>query len=123
MEGGADDFKTEDADDAGRGVDLRCDHLGQEMEDIVGKGGACHTVLPHNVIGRRIPREDERSALCRCTKCRTDGCCVTPHAAEDEERMVGEVAALVWHQCPDGYYPPDERTGPVEEHFRTTWRR
>ena len=37
-----------------------------------------------------------------------------------EERMVGEVAALVWHQCPDGYYPPDERTGPVEEHFRTT---
>ena len=37
-----------------------------------------------------------------------------------EERMVGEVAALVRHQCPDGYYPPDERTGPVEEHFRTT---
>lgn len=37
-----------------------------------------------------------------------------------EERMVDEVAALVWHQCPDGYYPPDERTGPVEEHFRTT---
>lgn len=37
-----------------------------------------------------------------------------------EERMLGEVAALVWHQCPDGYYPPDERTGPVKEHFRTT---
>ena len=89
MEGGADDFKTEDADDAGGGIDLRCDHLGQEMEDIVGKGWACHTVLPHNVIGRRIPRENERSALCRCTKCRTDGCRVTSDAAEDEERMVG----------------------------------